>query len=59
VYLGSQHLSDVAGGWALGAAIYSLCGMVVLVGAELRGRSRERERTVRGSPASAHETLEA
>jgi undecaprenyl-diphosphatase len=31
VYLRAHYLSDVIGGWALGAAIFAVCGMVALV----------------------------
>jgi undecaprenyl-diphosphatase len=31
VYLRAHYLSDVIGGWALGAAIFALCGMLALV----------------------------
>ena len=36
VYLGVHYFSDVAGGWALGAAAFSLCAAVVLVVTTLR-----------------------
>ena len=36
VYLGVHYLSDVSGGWALGAASFSLCAAVALVIATLR-----------------------
>ena len=36
VYLGVHYFSDVAGGWALGAAAFSLCAAVVLVITTLR-----------------------
>jgi membrane protein DedA with SNARE-associated domain/membrane-associated phospholipid phosphatase len=36
VYLGVHYLSDVSGGWALGAAAFSLCGAVGLVVSQVR-----------------------
>ena len=31
IYLRAHYLSDVVGGWGLGAAIFGLCGLAVLV----------------------------
>ena len=31
VYLRVHYLSDVTGGWALGLAVFSLCGAVALI----------------------------
>ena len=36
VYLEAQYLSDVSGGWALGAAAFSLCAAVGLVVSQVR-----------------------
>jgi undecaprenyl-diphosphatase len=36
VYLNVHYLSDVSGGWALGAAAFSLCGVVGLVISQVR-----------------------
>ncbi|HEX5527615.1 MAG TPA: bifunctional DedA family/phosphatase PAP2 family protein [Solirubrobacterales bacterium] len=36
VYLGVHYLSDVSGGWALGAAAFSLCAAVGLVVSQVR-----------------------
>jgi undecaprenyl-diphosphatase len=36
VYLGVHYLSDVSGGWALGAASFSLCAIVALLVSQLR-----------------------
>ena len=36
VYLEVHFLSDVSGGWALGASAYSLCAAVALVVVQLR-----------------------
>lgn len=36
VYLGVHYLSDVSGGWALGAAAFSLCAAIALVVTEVR-----------------------
>jgi undecaprenyl-diphosphatase len=36
VYLRAHYISDVMGGWGLGAAIFSLAGMAALVVAFLR-----------------------
>jgi membrane protein DedA with SNARE-associated domain/membrane-associated phospholipid phosphatase len=40
VYLRVHYLSDVGGGWALGAAIFALCGLVAIVVAHLRQNAR-------------------
>jgi membrane protein DedA with SNARE-associated domain len=40
VYLRVHFLSDVIGGWALGAAIFALCGIVAIVVAHLRQNGR-------------------
>jgi undecaprenyl-diphosphatase len=36
VYLGVHYLSDVIGGWALGASVFSLCAVVALLATHLR-----------------------
>ena len=36
VYLGVHYLSDVSGGWALGAACFSICAAIGLVVSQLR-----------------------
>jgi membrane-associated phospholipid phosphatase len=36
VYLRVHYLSDVSGGWALGATAFALCGMVAIVVTHLR-----------------------
>src|SRR6202012_2958627 len=36
VYLSVHYLSDVSGGWALGAACFSICAAVGLVVSQLR-----------------------
>jgi undecaprenyl-diphosphatase len=41
VYLNVHYLSDVSGGWALGAAAFSLCGAVALVISQLRQNPRQ------------------
>jgi membrane protein DedA with SNARE-associated domain len=41
VYLNVHYLSDVSGGWALGAACFSLCAAVGLVISQLRQNPRE------------------
>jgi undecaprenyl-diphosphatase len=40
VYLNVHYLSDVSGGWALGAAAFSFCGAVALVISQLRQNPR-------------------
>src|SRR5262249_22347122 len=40
VYLGVHYLSDVSGGWALGAAAFAACGGVAMVVTHLRQNSR-------------------
>jgi membrane protein DedA with SNARE-associated domain/membrane-associated phospholipid phosphatase len=40
VYLGVHYLSDVSGGWALGAAAFSLCAAVGLVISQVRHNPR-------------------
>ncbi len=40
VYLGVHYLSDVSGGWALGAAAFALCGAIGLVISQVRHNSR-------------------
>jgi undecaprenyl-diphosphatase len=40
VYLGAHYLSDVSGGWALGAAAFSLCAAIALVVTTLRQNGR-------------------
>ena len=41
VYLNVHYLSDVSGGWALGAAAFSFCGAVGLVISQLRQNHRQ------------------
>lgn len=41
VYLGVHYLSDVSGGWAVGAAAFSFCAAVGLVISEVRQNQRE------------------
>ena len=41
VYLRAHWLSDVTGGWGLGAALFSLCGLLALVVAYVRDNGRE------------------
>jgi membrane protein DedA with SNARE-associated domain len=41
VYLHVHYLSDVSGGWALGAAAFSLCGAVGLVISQVRQNPRQ------------------
>jgi len=41
VYLNVHYLSDVSGGWALGAASFSLCAAVGLVISQLRQNPRQ------------------
>ena len=40
VYLGVHYLSDVSGGWALGAAAFSLCAAIGLVISQVRQNPR-------------------
>jgi membrane-associated phospholipid phosphatase len=40
VYLRVHYLSDVIGGWGLGAALYSVCGCLVLLVAAVRHNGR-------------------
>jgi undecaprenyl-diphosphatase len=41
VYLGVHYLSDVSGGWALGAACFSICAAIGLVVSQLRHNPRQ------------------
>jgi undecaprenyl-diphosphatase len=41
VYLGAHYLSDVSGGWALGAATFSICAAIGLVVSQLRHNPRQ------------------
>jgi undecaprenyl-diphosphatase len=41
IYLRAHWLSDVTGGWGLGAAVFSLCGLLALVVAYVRDNGRE------------------
>lgn len=36
VYLGVHYFSDVVGGWALGASVFSLCAAIALLATDLR-----------------------
>jgi undecaprenyl-diphosphatase len=47
VYLGAHFLSDVNGGWALGAAAFSLCAAIALIITTLRQNG---DRAAAGSP---------
>ena len=47
VYLGAHYLSDVNGGWALGAAAFSLCAAIALTVTTLR---KNEHRAVAGGP---------
>ncbi len=40
IYLRAHYLSDVVGGWGLGAAIFALCGSVALVIGYVRNNAR-------------------
>jgi undecaprenyl-diphosphatase len=53
VYLRVHYLSDVTSGWALGVAIFSLCGSVGLVASYLR----DNERTPKQLAGSGGETV--
>jgi membrane protein DedA with SNARE-associated domain/membrane-associated phospholipid phosphatase len=44
LYLRAHWLSDVTGGWGLGAAVFALCGLVVLVVAYVRDNARDAPR---------------
>jgi membrane-associated phospholipid phosphatase len=44
IYLRASWLSDVTGGWGLGAAAFALCGLVVLVVAYVRDNARDQPR---------------
>jgi membrane protein DedA with SNARE-associated domain/membrane-associated phospholipid phosphatase len=56
IYLRAHWFSDVAGGWGLAAACFSLAGIVALVVAYVRGRDTGDARAggARGSGAAAH-----
>ena len=41
VYLNVHYLSDVSGGWALGAACFSFCAAVGLVISQVRQNPRQ------------------
>jgi membrane protein DedA with SNARE-associated domain/membrane-associated phospholipid phosphatase len=41
VYLRAHWLSDVTGGWGLGAAVFSVCGLLALVVAYVRDNGRQ------------------
>jgi membrane protein DedA with SNARE-associated domain/membrane-associated phospholipid phosphatase len=41
IYLRAHWLSDVTGGWGLGAAVFSLCGLCALVVGYVRDNGRE------------------
>jgi membrane protein DedA with SNARE-associated domain/membrane-associated phospholipid phosphatase len=43
IYLRSHYLSDVVGGWGLGAALFALCGTVALVIGYVRNNARTPE----------------
>jgi membrane-associated phospholipid phosphatase len=45
IYLRAHYLSDVIGGWALGAGIFSALGIGALVVDHLRHNAPERVRT--------------
>jgi undecaprenyl-diphosphatase len=44
IYLRAQWLSDVTGGWGIGAAVFALCGLVALVVAYVRENARDAPR---------------
>jgi undecaprenyl-diphosphatase len=43
IYLRAHYLSDVVGGWGLGAALFALCGTVALVIGYVRNNARATE----------------
>jgi len=50
VYLGVHYMSDVSGGWALGASAFSLCAAGAMLGTRLRENPRD-EGDDRAEPA--------
>jgi len=52
VYLDAHFLSDVNGGWALGASAFALCSAIALVVTELRHNPRFDEGSGRTTPAT-------
>jgi len=46
IYLRAHYLSDVVGGWGLGAAIFALCGSVALVIGYVRNNARASDVTL-------------
>jgi membrane protein DedA with SNARE-associated domain/membrane-associated phospholipid phosphatase len=46
IYLRVHYLSDVVGGWGLGAALFALCGTAALVIGYVRNNARQPETTV-------------
>ena len=61
VYLRVHYLTDVVGGWAVGLAVFSLCGAVALIVDYLRNNwgapqePRPSEWTASQSPTSSSE----
>jgi membrane-associated phospholipid phosphatase len=45
IYLRAHYLSDVVGGWGLGAALFALCGSAALVIGYVRNNARTSEAT--------------
>ena len=54
IYLRAHYLSDVVGGWGLGAAIFALCGSGALVIGYVRNNARAPDATVRDEQRVDH-----